>query len=54
MAQRPPDTIVAFFSGYASGFIALKPNMGMMQPIDARRFHAADLVTSPPKWSTFE
>lgn len=43
------------FNGYAPDSLPLKPSMGMMHPITARRFHAAAVDdASRPQWARFD
>ncbi|MBZ5582886.1 MAG: hypothetical protein LAQ30_11940 [Acidobacteriia bacterium] len=43
------------FNGYAPGSLNLKPSIGMMHPITARRFHAAAVDDAArPQWATFD
>ena len=43
------------FNGYAPGTLKLTPDMAMVHPVSARRFHAAALDDrARPQWATFD
>lgn len=50
-----PSTKSTDFNGYAPGSLDLKPGVGLMHPITARRIHAAALDDpARPQWMAFD